>query len=207
MQFEAQHVDALMALLRWRRDVRHFTNQPVSNDDLAVLQQAMSMAPSVGNSQPWRVISVEDHSLRAEIIADHQSANQSAAARYEGQQRDDYAALKLAAIDEAPLQLAVFTERDPAQGHGLGRQTMPEAVTYSTVLAIHSLWLTARALNLGVGWVSILDTKRVERILTVQPSWHLTAYLCIGHPTFTDDTPELERTGWQERTDLVWSTK
>lgn len=207
MQFETQHVDALLALLRWRRDVRHFTDQRVSHDDLTVLQQAMALAPSVGNCQPWRVINVVDRALREKIVVDHRAANQVAAEQYDEPRREDYSALKLAALDEAPLQLAIFTECDPAQGHGLGRQSMPEAVVYSTVLAIHSLWLVARSLNLGVGWVSILDPERVERILDVKSSWHLTAYLCLGYPKFTDDTPELERVGWQERTDIVWSTK
>ena len=207
MKFASSHKDVLLDLLRWRRDVRHFTSEPVKDESLAVLKRAMTLAPSVGNSQPWRIVSVETDALRCQIIANHTSANNSATDLYDGAKREAYCGLKLAALEEAPVQLAVFTELDPDAGHGLGRQTMPETLAYSTVLAIHGLWLAARAMNLGVGWVSILDPKQVERVLDVEPSWQLTAYLCIGHPKFDDDTPELERVGWQESKDTAWLVK
>ena len=207
MKFDRGHQDVLLDLLRWRRDVRHFAPTPVSAADVDVLKRAMMLAPSVGNSRPWRVVSVETAALREQLIANHTRANAVAAERYEGAQRAAYCALKLAALEEAPVQLAVFTETAPEAGHGLGRQSMPETLSYSTVLAIHGLWLAGRALNLGVGWVSILDADDVARTLDVEAHWRLTAYLCIGHPTFDDDTPELERAGWQERADVPWLVK
>ena len=204
MEFEAHYTAMLLDLLKWRRDVRHFTSAPVSDADIALLRQAMGLAPSVGNSQPWRVVRVESARARQMVIESHERANQAAAAIYDDARRAQYCALKLAALKEAPVQLAVFTELDPAEGHGLGRQSMPEALPYSTVLAIHGLWLAARTRNLGVGWVSILDRQDVARALAVPPSWQLTAYLCIGHPAYQDDTPELERVGWQEGIDVEW---
>jgi len=204
MEFNPSHQKILLDLLRWRRDVRHFTREPVSRENLDVLRHALRLAPSVGNSRPWRVISVETPATRRKIIANHKAANQIAAGIYSDAQRQAYCALKLAALEEAPMQLAIFTDRSPGEGHGLGRQTMPESLSYSTVLAIHGLWLAARTMNLGVGWVSILDPQDVARILGAEPDWQLTAYLCIGHPSAHDDTAELERVGWQESTDREW---
>ena len=63
------------------------------------------------------------------------------------------------------MQLAVFTLIDPAEGHGLGRRTQPETLRQSTAMAIHTLWLAARAENIGVGMVSILDPRAIERLL------------------------------------------
>ncbi len=88
MKFDPSHCDVLLDLLRWRRDVRHFTCDPVSDDTLAVLQRALALAPSVGNSRPWRVVSVESAALRHQIIANHTAANKSAADLYDGAQRD-----------------------------------------------------------------------------------------------------------------------
>ena len=110
-----------------------------------------------------------------------------------------YAGLKLAGLAEAPCHLAVFTVADPDQGGGLGRQTMPETTAYSTVLAIHTLWLAARAAGLGLGWVSILDPAEVSRALDVPEAWRLVAYLCLGNPATEEATPELERAGWEWR--------
>ena len=35
---------------------------------------------------------------------------------------------------------------------------------YSVVCAILNMWLTARALNIGMGWVSILKPKKINKI-------------------------------------------
>jgi 5,6-dimethylbenzimidazole synthase len=61
-------------------------------------------------------------------------------------------------------------------------------------------WLAARAHGLGLGWVSILDPDQLCRDLDVSPDWRLVAYLCIGYPEQEDDTPELQRKGWEVRT-------
>src|SRR5262249_2095850 len=108
-----------------------------------------------------------------------------------------YAGLKLAGLDDAPCHLAVFTDRSTAQGHGLGRRTMPEMIEYSAVTAIHTIWLAARAEGVGMGWVSILDPAAVAAILDVPASWKLIGYLCLGFPQAEDDIPDLERAGWE----------
>ncbi len=207
MQFETSHREALADILEWRRDVRHFRAEPVAESDLEALRHAMVLAPSVGNSQPWRVVQVDDSDIRQRIIANHLQANSDAADIYDDERRAKYKRLKLSGLVEAPVQLAVFTEHSPSEGAGLGRQTMPETLVYSTILAIHNLWLTARARNLGVGWVSILQPDSVARCLDVPPSWRLTAYLCVGNPIRTDDQPELQRRGWQNRSRTIWQIK
>ena len=105
---------------------------------------------------------------------------------------------------DAPVHLAIWTETAPEEGAGLGRQTMPEMLAYSTVTAIHTLWLAARAENIGVGWVSILDPAPVKDLFKVPDSWELTGYLCLGHPAELADTPLLHRNGWQENTETYW---
>ncbi len=51
---------------------------------------------------------------------------------------------------------------------------MPEVLAYSTVMAIHTLWLAARAENIGLDWVSILDPAEVSAILDAPAAWSLT---------------------------------
>ena len=127
------------------------------------------------------------------------SCNRQALAAQDGARAELYARLKLAGLDQAPRHLAVFADPEPAQGHGLGRRTMPETVAYSAVIAVHTLWLAARAAGLGVGWVSILDPAQVGATLDVNPGWTFVAYLCLGYPEADSAIPELERAGWQRR--------
>lgn len=204
MQFSEDQAAILHDIMRWRRDVRHFRPDPVPEALLARLAGAMDLAPSVGNSRPWRVMRVRDPRRRAAIIADFEACNAVAADTYDDATRQDYLRLKLAGLREAPEHLAVFTEADPDAGRGLGRRTMGETLDYSTVMAIHALWLAARAENLGLGWVSILDPAQVCQALSAPENWRFTGYLCLGYPAATDDTPLLHRAGWQENESHGW---
>lgn len=207
MRFSPDDAQRIDALLRWRRDVRHFRPDPIPEAEIAALEAAMALGPSVGASQPWRVLRLDSPEIRAGAIACFERANAEALDAYEGDRRAAYARLKLSGMREAPLHLAVFTETAPEAGAGLGRRTMPETLAYSTVCAIHGLWLAARARNIGVGWVSILAPEEIERLCATPESWRLTAYLCIGRAAFDDDAPELERRGWQRRDPTPWARR
>jgi 5,6-dimethylbenzimidazole synthase len=198
-EFDAAFRERLVELLTWRRDVRRFRNDALPAGLLEHLLEIAALAPSVGLSQPWRFVLVEDAKRRAGVRANFERANAAALAAYEGAEAQSYARLKLAGLDEAPVHLAVFADPGTAQGRGLGRRTMPEMIEYSAVTAIHTLWLAARAEGVGLGWVSILDPAEISRGLDVPPEWSLVAYLCLGYPQDTDDTPALERAGWERR--------
>ena len=207
MYFDLDDAKTLRRLLIWRRDVRHFLSDSVDEAQVQRLQDAMERAPSVGNSRPWRVIRVEDPDLRAAVRADFERCNAEAAERYEDSRRAAYKSLKLAGLETAPVQLAVFTDIDPSEGHGLGRRTMPQTLHQSTAMAIHTLWLAARVENLGLGMVSILDPRAMERLFKAPARWEFAAYLCIGHAVFDDDTPLLQRRGWQASKHTVWQRR
>ena len=189
----------LADLMRWRRDVRRFRSDPVAADVLARCLAAFGLAPSVGLSEPWRVIAVESAAARAAALANFKAANGQALAGYVGEKARLYSQLKLSGMREAPLQLAVFCDDGTAKGAGLGAATMPETRAYSVVGAITLFWLAARAEGLGVGWVSILDAALLARDLDVPADWRLIGYLCVGWPETLADTPELEQIGWERR--------
>lgn len=212
MNFTAQDAATLANIMRWRRDVRYFRKDPVPSDVLQRLRAAMDTAPSVGNARPWRVVRVRDLQLRAAVRADFEVCNAAALAHYAGAQADAYARLKLAGLDAAPEHLAVFTATDPAEGHGLGRQTMPETLRQSTAMAVYALWLAARAENIGLGVVSILDPRRMERLFPATPdqtsqTWEFSAYLCLGYPESDNDVPLLHRAGWQRNQPTTWEER
>lgn len=164
-----------------------------------LLREVASTSPSVGLSQPWRFVIVEDSVVRERVRENFSDANAEALRGYVGERAQRYAQLKLAGLTEAPAQLAVFVDESTTTGAGLGRRTMPETLAYSAVAAVHALWLLARADGIGIGWVSILDPERLARDLDVPQSWRLIAYLCIGYPLEEHVLPELERAGWEHR--------
>jgi len=132
-QFNDRFRYELRELLRWRRDVRHFRTDPIPAAMVEELLDLACLAPSVGNSQPWRFVSVDALENRAAIVANFSAANERALAGYHGERAQLYANLKLAGLKEAPRHLAVFCDEATEQGAGLGRQTMPETLRYSAV--------------------------------------------------------------------------
>jgi 5,6-dimethylbenzimidazole synthase len=197
--FDAEFRERLRLLLAWRRDVRRFRRDRLPDGVVEELLADAALAPSVGLSQPWRFVLVEDAARRDAIRRNFLACNAAALAAQPAERAARYARLKLAGLDEAPVHLAVLADRTTPQGHGLGRVTMPEMVEYSTVAAVHTLWLAARAAGIGMGWVSILDPAAVTAALDLPAAWRLIGYFCLGYPQAPDATPALERDGWEHR--------
>ncbi|TCT06034.1 5,6-dimethylbenzimidazole synthase [Aquabacter spiritensis] len=198
-RFDAAFRERLVALLVWRRDVRRFRPDPLPEGAVERLIEISCLAPSVGLSQPWRFVLVDAPARRQAIRACFESCNAEALARQAPERARTYARLKLAGLDEAPVHLAVFADRETRQGHRLGRLTMPETVDYSAVMAVHTLWLAARAEGIGLGWVSILDPDTVRAQLDVPQDWRFIGYFCLGYPLEESDMPALEALGWEKR--------
>jgi len=199
MTFDDAFRARLHELLTWRRDVRRFRSEALAPGSLERLIATACLAPSVGLSQPWRFVIVDDPARRRAVLQDFKSCNADALKSYADDLATRYARLKLAGLEEAPCQLAIFADLATETGRGLGRRTMPEMVEYSVVAAIHTMWLAARAEGIGMGWVSILTPERINKLLDVPVDWRLLGYFCLGYPESDSDTPELERAGWERR--------
>lgn len=201
--YTAEFRAELQDLMLWRRDVRRFRTDPVAAAVLNRCLQAFCLAPSVGLSEPWRILQVESPQARALTAANFAAANATALAGYDGEKAKTYASLKLSGMGEAPVHLAVFCDESSVKGAGLGAATMPQTRAYSVVGAITLFWLAARAEGLGLGWVSILDPIRLAQDLDVPQGWLLIGYLCLGWPETSETTPELEKLGWESRAPLI----
>jgi len=185
-----------------RRDVRgnNFLPDDVPEEIVDRILHSASLAPSVGYSQPWEFVVIRDAAVKRRVSASFDLENSKAAGSFCDEKKEMYARLKLEGIHEAPVNIAVFykPEKEPV----LGQNTMPETGEYSVVCAVQNMWLMSRALNVGLGWVSILDPQAVKKILNSPPQNKLVAYLCIGYVGEFFSTPELERLNWKARKPL-----
>jgi 5,6-dimethylbenzimidazole synthase len=199
MSFDAAFRAQLRDLLLWRRDVRRFRSDLLPDGTLEALIELACLAPSVGLSQPWRFVIVDDRAVRRAVRNNFEACNAQALAAQAPDRAGLYARLKLAGLDQAPAHFAVFADPTTGQGHGLGRRTMPEMIEYSAVMAVHTMWLAARARGIGLGWISILDPTEMAAILNVPSEWKFIGYFCLGYPQADDTVPELEQAGWERR--------
>lgn len=199
MQFSDAFRTELSSLMQWRRDVREFKTDPVDEALVDQCLDAFLTAPSVGLSEPWRILRVRSETARENALKNFNTANAQALGGYQGAQKQKYASLKLSGMRDAPVQFAVYCDDSTEQGSGLGATSMPEMRRYSVVCAVFNFWLYCRSLGLGLGWVSILDPDQLNTDLNADPNWSLIGYFCMGWPKNYDDTPALERAEWEQR--------
>jgi len=198
--FNSQERASFYRLIGARRDVRQFRSDPIPADALQRVLAAAHAAPSVGLMQPWNFLLIQSQEIRQQIKDSFASVNENEKAKLAGTTRDElYRSLKLEGILESPLNIAVTCDPRRSGPFILGNAPWPETGKYSVCLAIENLWLAARAEGLGVGWVSLLEKKRVSQILRLPEEIELIAYLCIGYPVEFSSTPMLEKVGWKQR--------
>jgi len=194
MNFTQLDADKLLKIIKARRDVRgnRFINKPIEDEKLRMILEAGISAPSVGYSQPWRFIIIKNEDIKNSIIQNFKTENEKAKKIFED--KTLYTQLKLEGIKEAPINIAVLYE--PKDEDVLGMTSMKKMGEYSVVCAVQNMWLQARALNIGIGWVSILDEKKVLKILDAKPHTKLIAYLCVGYVDKFYNESELKTLGW-----------
>ncbi len=201
LRFSAEFRSELQSLLRTRRTTRAFRSAPMAEHIVEDLLDAMSLAPSVGNSQPWRIVRLQNEEQKRAVFEMFDAANATARLSYREDERDDYDRLNLSGFKGAAVHLAVFTETAPAAGRGVGRMTITDAVGHSTICAMYTLWLVAHAAGVGVSWTTIFEPAAMENYFKVPKTWRFTALLGLGWPLRTTEelVPEIEATGWQAR--------
>ena len=190
----------MQEIILHRRDVRgnRFVDRPLESAAIDQIITAGLHAPSVGFSQPWEFVVITDRDVRQRVRDSFDEANAAATGVFAGRDRE-YCRLKLEGILESAVNIAVFYK--PATGPVLGQTSMPEAGLYSVVCAVQNMWLMARALNIGLGWVSILDPEKVKGIVGAAADSKLVAYLCVGYTDGFYTRPELELLEWERRKD------
>lgn len=200
MTFTSNDAEFLQSILSSRRDVRgnHYIDKPIPPQILDAILHAANSAPSVGFSQPWKFMIIDDLILRDKIYRKFEIENEKAKAIF----RDNtlYASLKLEGIKEAAYNIAVLYKK-PIKAI-LGQTTQKKVGEYSVVCAIQNLWLMARAYNIGVGWVSILKPKKIKKILGISSDYKLIAYLTMGYVDEFLKIPELQTLNWEAKKEL-----
>lgn len=208
--FTTEQSNILKEIMQHRRDVRgnRFTNQPIDPDVINKLIESALFAPSVGYSQPWQFVLIDNKDVKQKVLNSFEEENTQAKTLFSTDKKKAYNQLKLEGIIEAPLNIAVFYT--PSDTPVLGQTSMSEMGKYSVVCAIQNMWLMARSLNIGVGWVSIINPDKVKAAVNAPKESELVAYLCVGYVTEFLSEPELKIKNWEQqkrKNDLVFTNQ
>ncbi len=204
MKFEQDHRETLFSIIKSRRDVRgnRFIDKKIPKDILNKILLSANHAPSVGFSQPWRFVIIENKKTKNQIFKDFKKENNKAKKIFKDSKI--YSSLKLEGIKEADLNIAVLYKKPKKDI--LGQTSQRKMGEYSTVCAIQNMWLTARSFNIGMGWISILKPKKVKKIIgltkTQRDEYKLIGYFSLGYVDKFYEKPELEKLKWENKKSL-----
>ena len=200
--FDAFVQDAVTTVIGARRDIRRFRPDAVPPELLRQVLAAGHAAPSVGHSQPWRfvVVAADATRDRAALLADRARLKQAAVMdAASGRHLLD---LQLEGIRQAPVGIVVCCDRRVDPAGVLGRATLHDADMWSCACAIQNMWLTARSLGLGLGWVTLFEPGDLAAVVGLPDGVDSLGWLCLGYPNERPPEPGLVRAGWSERLSL-----
>jgi 5,6-dimethylbenzimidazole synthase len=199
MTYRSSDAKLLNSIIKHRRDVRgnRFLDKKISKKKIKKILKAGLHAPSVGYSQPWKFVIIKSKRKRKKIYKNFKKEFKKSKKYFKNPL---YTKLKLEGILESPLNIAVFYKKQNKKI--LGQTSQEKMGEYSVVCAVQNMWLMARSLNIGIGWVSILKPKKVKKIVGVSKEYKLVAYLCVGYTDEFLDEPELKKLKWEKKKGL-----
>ena len=164
----------LMDAIRGRRSIRKYKPDPVSEETLQKIMEAVRWSPSWANTQCWEVIIVKDPNIKSALANTLTKTNPS-----------------LSSMTEAPIVL-VLCGRKGVSGFKKGEATTVKGdwLMFDTGIAMQNLCLTAHALGLGTVVVGNFDHKKVEEILGVPQNAEVVAMTPLGYPAAEGSAPK-----------------
>jgi len=187
-------IDATMKVIQDRRSIRHFTEEPVSDQDLDMILEAARQAPSGENAQPWRFIIVKDEGMRKKMgaIAGGGSGRRFTAEFVTKKMQERFAGLEDEAKKQAAFkkltsgQVSAFMADAPVNIVVCGKKDVWD-MPYDTSAAIENMLLMITALGLGACWViapciDIRDEERIKALLDIPEGFKAVSVLSVGHP-------------------------
>ena len=161
-----------LELIKNRKSVRIYTEQPISAEDKRIILDAAIQAPSAGNMTMFTILDITDPEMKAKLSesCDHQAfiAN---------------APMVLVFCADVKRWMDVFKKyvgevRNPAEGDLLLAQQ-------DTLIAAQNAAVAAEALGIGTCYIGdIIENFEYHRELLNLPNYVVpTGMLCFGYPT------------------------
>ncbi len=155
----------LLDLLKYRKSVRDFLDRPVERDKIMICLEAARLAPSAGNSQPWKFIVVDDRQLK----------NKLCDAAFSGIYSIN------AFCKTAPVMVVVISEKSKflARIGGMLRGTKYYLIDIG--IACEHFVLQAEDLGLGTCWIAWFNERAVKSTLNIPQHKKVDILIALGY--------------------------
>jgi nitroreductase len=190
--------DELMQLIKARRSVRKYTDEPVPEAHIEKMIEAALWAPSGSNSQNWQFIAVRSHVVKDKMLAviktkvdGFATGIGSARAHKEFLAYGNFytffagAPVVIAVIKKPYISLNLrIMER-----YNIQSGAQPYSDVQGPAAAIENLLLMAQSMGYGTCWMTgpLIAQKELEELLSIEAPDRLMALIPVGRPA---QTPE-----------------
>lgn len=158
--------------IKKRRSIRAYRTEPIDDKTIARLLEAMRLAPSAKNLQPWKFIVVMDQNIKEELVS---------------------ACRNQTFIAKAPCIIAACAFEKQSYNK-MGSYMSSWAI--DVAIAMDHLSLAAVSLGLGTCWIGAFNEGEVKRVLGIPDNVRVVALMPLGYPEYTP--PPMPRKSLEE---------
>lgn len=153
-------------LINQRQSVRRYQEKPLERKELQLLIEAVHIAPSACNSQPWKLILVDEPALKNEV----------AKATFSKTVAFNKFAL------EAPVIAVLVMEKAKLVAQIGGRIKNKEYPQYDIGIAADHFCLQAAEIGLGTCMIGWFDERKIQQLLNVPRNRKIGLLITLGYP-------------------------
>jgi nitroreductase len=156
----------LMEAIKARRSIRKYKPDPVPEQTLRTVLEAVQWTPSWANTQCWEIILVTDPKIKSELATTLPKGNPA-----------------IPSMTDAPM-IIVLCGKKGTSGYYKDQVTTDKGdwLMFDTGLAMQSLCLAAHALGLGTVVIGMMDHRKASQILGVPGDIEVVAMTPLGYP-------------------------
>jgi nitroreductase len=195
--------EALLELVKKRRSIRVFGDQPVSAEMVERVIEAARWAPSGANSQPWEFIVIRDQKTKDQMAVwarEQQETTHQAELTRPEELRWPSAARPVSDPVFKTSPVLILVVGDPRVNKSFPLLTYVERADMNLISALASalLYMTMAATSLGLGshWASLVaatyPSAMIRDLLGIPEGYCIYDMLGLGHPA-VEARPRLVR--------------
>ena len=163
----------LTEAIKGRRSIRKYRPDPVPEEALKAVLEAVQWAPSWANTQCWEVIVVSDPEVKARLAEALPQGNPGSTG-----------------FKQAPLALVLCGKKGVSGVLGGKASDRDDWHMFDTGLAMQNLCLAAHGQGLGTVVIGWFDSARAAQILGVPEGVDLVAITPLGYPAREGSAPK-----------------
>ena len=164
MEVDFMKIDSMqmLSLIKTRRSVRKYKDQPISDSDLKKILEAGRWAPSGANLQPWRFIVIQDKALIKQIG-----------------EFCYFSLIKSRHVSEAATVIIICGDS----------RTMGNTWEKDCMIAGTNMTLMAAALEIGSCWIGAFNESEIKHLISVPDYLKVIALISLGYASHPVSPP------------------